>query len=161
MAKIFIGIDPGLHGAVTAVDGKFQVLGLEDTPVFSVGGKLAYNIPEMAALLRRFALMGEPLAVLEQAQAMPGQGVSSTFSTGYGLGLWSGILGALEIPYRAVRPSVWTRKILDGAPGQGKARVIAFASKMFPAAELIPEGCRKPRDGRADALALACWGMLS
>jgi crossover junction endodeoxyribonuclease RuvC len=115
----------------------------------------------MAALLRRFALMGEPLAVLEQAQAMPGQGVTSTFSTGYGFGIWSGILGTLEIPYRAVRPSVWTRKVLEGASGQGKARAVAFASRMFPQAELVPEGCRKPKDGRADALALAYWGSLN
>jgi crossover junction endodeoxyribonuclease RuvC len=92
---------------------------------------------------------------------MPGQGVTSTFSTGYGFGLWAGILGTLEIPFRTVRPSSWVRCVLDGAPGQGKGRSVAFASKMFPAAELVPPGRRKPMDGRADALCLAYWGLLS
>jgi crossover junction endodeoxyribonuclease RuvC len=115
----------------------------------------------MSNALRHFALQGDPLVILEQAQGMPGQGVSSTFSTGYGFGLWAGILAALGLPSEAVRPSVWTRKILAGAPGEGKARVIGFVTRRFPGVELVPPGCRKPRDGRADALALALWGAQS
>jgi crossover junction endodeoxyribonuclease RuvC len=83
------------------------------------------------------------------------------FSLGRGFGLWQGILSALEIPYREVHPATWTRKVLAGAPGQGKGRSIEFAAKMFTAAELTPPGCRKPRDGRADALALAYWGVTA
>ncbi|MDR1048749.1 MAG: hypothetical protein LBL51_03250 [Synergistaceae bacterium] len=163
MNRLFIGIDPGLSGAVAVVDEKLQILGLEDTPVVRAGGKTQYNVAEMAALIRRFVLMGDDvgnvLAVLEAQQGLPGQGVTSTFHTGYGYGLWCGILGTMELPYRTVRPSVWTRKVLAGSPGEGKARSIAFTLKMFPAAELIPPGCRKPRDGRADAACLAYWGM--
>ena len=161
MTKIFIGIDPGLSGAVAAIDEKYNVLGLEDTPTIKAGGKTLYSVEGMAALLRRFALLGAVLVILEQAQAMPGQGVSSTFSTGYGFGLWSGILGALELPYKAIRPSVWTRKVLSGCPGQGKDRSIGFAMRMFPGAELVPPGCRRPRDGRADALCLAFLGVMN
>jgi hypothetical protein len=157
--NVFIGIDPGLSGAVAAIDGKLEVLGLEDAPTMKVKGSLLYDVPGMAALLRRFALLGDPVVILEQAQAMPGQGTVSTFHTGYGFGLWCGILGALALPYRTVRPSTWTRKVLAGVPGEGKARSVTFALRMFPGAELVPEGCRRPRDGRSDALCLAYWGL--
>jgi crossover junction endodeoxyribonuclease RuvC len=161
MPKIYIGIDPGLNGAVAAIDENFHVLGLTDTPVIKTGGKLSYDVTEMANVLRRFALMGDAVVILEQAQGMPGQGIVSTFSIGFGFGIWSGILGALGISYRAIKPSVWVREILTGSPGQGKERSINFALKLFPTAELTPQGCRKPRDGRSDALALAYWGTKS
>ena len=157
--RIFIGIDPGLSGGIAVIDEHLSVLGLEDTPIIKAGGKSLYSVADMAAILRRFALMGAALVILEQAQSMPGQGVTSTFQTGYGFGLWNGIIGALEIPCRTVKPSVWTREVLKGCTGEGKARSIGFITRMFPSAELTPPGCRKPRDGRADALCLAYWGL--
>jgi len=159
--RVFIGIDPGLSGAVAAIDEKLNLLGLMDAPTIKAGGKTLYDVVEMAETLRRFCLMGEPVAVLEQAQAMPGQGTVSTFHTGYGFGLWCGVVATLGIPYQTVKPTVWMRKTLSGSPGEGKARSVAFAVRMFPSAELVPLGCRKPRDGRADALCLAYWGMKS
>jgi crossover junction endodeoxyribonuclease RuvC len=160
MNKLFIGIDPGLHGGLAVIDSAFNVLGTADTPTVSTGGKTIYDTGGMCETLRHFALPGDALVILEAVSARPGQGVSSMFSLGRGLGLWQGILAALAIPSREVHPATWTKKVLAGTPGQGKARVIDFVSKMFPAAELIPPGCRKPKDGRADALALAYWGTL-
>ena len=159
--RVLIGIDSGLTGAIAAIDEKLNILGLEDTPIIKAGGKALYDVAVMAAALRRLCLIGVALVILEQQQAFSGQGVTSTFQTGYGFGLWSGILGALEVPYRTVKPSVWTREILKGCPGDGKARSIGFVTRMFPVAELVPPGCRKPRDGRADALCLAYWGVKS
>ncbi|MDR1979554.1 MAG: hypothetical protein LBQ42_12540 [Synergistaceae bacterium] len=156
---VIVGIDPGLSGGIAAIDENLHVLNLLDTPTISTDGKRFYDVVKMASMADTFRrITGSLLVVLEQAQAMPGQGVTSTFSTGYGFGLWCGILGTLELPYRTVRPSVWTRKVLTGIPGEGKARSVNFAMRMFPTAELIPPGCRKPRDGRSDALCLAYWG---
>jgi crossover junction endodeoxyribonuclease RuvC len=101
------------------------------------------------------------VVTLEQAQAMPGQGVTSTFSTGRGFGVWEGILGALDVPYRVVRPVVWAKRVLAGTPGEGKERSIRFAMQMFPGCGLTPKGSRKPRDGRADALSLAYYGVVA
>jgi crossover junction endodeoxyribonuclease RuvC len=112
----------------------------------------------MADAIRHLSLFGDAVVILEQAQAMPHQGVSSTFATGRGFGIWEGVLSALDVPYRTVRPSVWTKKVLAGTPGEGKARSIQFALRMFPGAEITPKGCRVPRDGRADALCLAYFG---
>jgi crossover junction endodeoxyribonuclease RuvC len=133
------------------------VIEVTDTPV--VEGM--YDISEMAAVIRHMSLLGVAVVTLEQAQAMPGQGVTSTFSTGRGFGIWEGVLGALDVPYRAVRPSAWVRKVLAGVPGEGKERSIRFALRMFPGCELVPKGSRKPRDGRSDALCLAYYGAVA
>jgi crossover junction endodeoxyribonuclease RuvC len=160
--NISVGIDPGISGAIAAVGVKtLEVLSLVDTPVFVAGGKKLYDIAEMTAAIRRVCLLGDAVVTLEQGQAMPGQGVVSTFSTGWSFGIWEGILSALGVPYRTVRPSVWTKKILAGLSGEGKTRAIQFALRMFPGCELTPKGCRKPRDGRADALCLAYHGITA
>jgi hypothetical protein len=57
--------------------------------------------------------------VIEEAQAMPGQGVRSMFTCGLGLGVWLGVLAALGCPYTRVRPQIWKR-----AFGLGKDRML-------------------------------------
>jgi crossover junction endodeoxyribonuclease RuvC len=157
MTQISAGIDPGYKGAIAAINAQtLEVIEVTDAPV--VEGM--YDISEMAAVIRHISLLGVAVFTLEQAQAMPGQGVSSTFSTGRGFGIWEGVLGALEAPYRTIRPVVWTKKVLAGIPGEGKERSIRFALRMFPGCELTPKGSRKPRDGRADALCLAYYGTV-
>jgi len=159
--RVSIGIDPGIHGAIAAIDASsLEPLEVSDTPTVTAAGKKLYDIGEMAAIIRHMALMGDAVVVLEQAQAMPGQGVTSTFSTGRGFGLWEGILGALDVPYRAVRPIVWTKRVFTGISGEGKSRSVQFVMRMFPGVELTPPGCRKPKDGRADALSLAYYGTV-
>ena len=157
---IVIGIDPGLSGAVAAVDSEtLELYRVCDTPVLKVGTGCEYHVSEMADLLRSIILGSSARVVIERAQPMPGQGVTSTFSTGMGYGIWIGVVGALGIPYSSVRPCDWTRKLLKGVPGEGKARSILLASQIFPGIALTPPGCRKPRDGRADAACLAYYGV--
>jgi crossover junction endodeoxyribonuclease RuvC len=121
--KISIGIDPGLSGAVAAINaGSLEVLEVMDTPVVTSEGKRLYDIGGMADAIRRVSLFGDAVVILEQAQAMPHQGVVSTFATGRGFGIWEGVLSALDVPFRTVRPSV-----------------------MFPGVVLTPKGSRAPR----------------
>ena len=162
MHKVIIGIDPGLKGAIAVINAETkELLGLEDCPTMINDRKPIYDVGEMAAVIRRFCLLGDATVILEQQQAMPKQGVSSTFTIGRGFGIWQGILGALEIPYRIVRPMVWTKRIFTGMPGEGKFRAIQFAMQMFPGIELTPQRCRTPKDGRADAACLAYWGTVA
>lgn len=39
------------------------------------------------------------------------RGTRSTFTTGYGMGIWVGILATLVLPYTTVRPQVWKRAL--------------------------------------------------
>jgi crossover junction endodeoxyribonuclease RuvC len=160
MSGIIIGIDPGVKGAVAAIrENDRSLLEVVDCPVQRRAGAAIYDVPAMAHTIRRFSLLGNAAAVLEQSQAMPGQGVKSMYSVGRGFGLWEGILAALDVPFRTVRPNVWTKKLFAGMPGEnkGKFRSIQFALQVFPGIELTPSRCRTPRDGRADAACLAYW----
>jgi crossover junction endodeoxyribonuclease RuvC len=152
---MLVGIDPGLCGAVAVVHAD-NAVEVHDTPTLTVrtsrGVRQVYDVPGMVALLTPYD--GAPLhVVIEEAQAMPGQGVRSTFSTGVGWGVWLGILGALALPYTSVRPTVWKRAM--GLAGKDKEQARARAIQLFPGADLR----RKKDHGRAEALLLAWWGF--
>ena len=61
---------------------------------------------------------------------MPGQGVRSTFTTGYGYGVWVGIMGALQMPYTPIRPAVWKKAF---SLGKDKEASRHRAMQLFPA----------------------------
>src|SRR3990172_8095817 len=124
-----VGIDPGLGGAVAVLPDALVF----DTPVGVIGrgksNKRDYIEAAMADLLRPYA-DGGAIVVIEQQQAFPGQGRSSTFSTGKGYGTWLGILAGLQLPYEIVHPSVWKRAMMGGASGKDAARLRAI--RLFP-----------------------------
>jgi hypothetical protein len=149
-----IGIDPGLSGALCVLAPDGALVALYDTPVLTLtlarGTKQTYDVPGMCALLQPYA--GAGLHVLiEESQAMPGQGVRSMWTTGYGYGLWLGILAALQIPYTPVRPVVWKKAV---GLGKDKEQARLRAQQLYPQADLR----RKKDHGRAEALLLAWYG---
>ena len=159
-----IGIDPGLDGYVSLVVGGDT--DCQPTPTLRVGkgGKRDYDVAGMRRILLQWATeMGKPnIAVLEKQQAFPGQGVSSTFSTGRGFGLWEGLVAGLGMPYTVVHAKTWQAKLLRDIPGDDtKGRSIIAASRLFPGVDLrkTPQ-CRKPHHGKADSLLLAKYGLL-
>src|SRR5438128_8748323 len=101
-----IGVDPGLHGAL-AVLGQDGWLAVHDTPTLmlqtSRGSHTEYDMPGMARLLAPYVGAGVQV-LIEEAQAMPGQGVRSMFTCGLSFGAWLGLLAALALPYTRVRP---------------------------------------------------------
>lgn len=143
----FIGIDPGLSGAITIMKGNLIII--SDVPVLSDGTKRRYDIRAMLNLL---AKVGEDCkAVIEDVHAMPGQGVTSMFSMGYGLGLWHMALTASGIPFERIRPAKW-KSTFDLIKKEKDASRLK-AREMFPA--LCDELARKKDDGRAESLLMA------
>lgn len=157
MTKVFIGIDPGLTGAVAAIDEHGRLLTVQDTPILAVkkgkGVKHIYLDSQMVTVLRACKTTGVSAYVaLESVHSMPKQGVASTFSTGVGVGLWRGIIAALELPLTTLEPRRW--KVAMGiAVGADKNASIVRALQLFPAADLR----RKKDHGRADALLMAAY----
>lgn len=160
---IWIGIDPGLDGAVCVYDPRGPVT-FFDTPTLATGkgNKREYDIAAMANILRvctTYTGYGYEVhavhAAIERSQAMSfkvqgrEQGVASSFRTGYGYGIWLGILAALRIPYEAVAPVSWKKKMLFDMP-KGKDSSIIKAKQLFPAA--ADDLKRKKDHGRAEAL---------
>lgn len=157
---ISIGIDCGLTGAVAVLADGLPP-NPQDMPVYSTHkGKSIrhhYDIKALYEMLRVFAPgPGLPPATvyLERQQAMPGQGVTSMFSIGYGFGLIEGLLVALGLPYVVVGPQAWQKVMLAGTSGTTKERALTVARRLYPTADL---GRRKDA-GRADALLIAEWG---
>ena len=148
------GIDPGLTGAVAILDAHGTLEALADTPTLSLkvqrGSKQVYDVPGMAELLQPYT--GQQChVIIEESQPMPGQGTRSMFTTGYGYGLWLGLLASFALPYTSVRPGVWKRML---ALGKDKEASRLRAMQLYPGADL-----RRKRDhGRAESLLLAHYG---
>ena len=158
--RCYLGCDPGLTGAyalLRVTDGGEQTLQVTPSPVIwsSVGhGKRRrYDIPALLDQLR--ALPTINLAYLELQSARPVQGRASILTTGYGEGLWTGLLTACGIPFVVVDPPRWRRQVglsPRADKGQRKADVRVAACRRFPAVPLKLD--------HADAVMLAVAAAL-
>lgn len=170
---ISIGIDPGLHGAIVAIDDSYRLLFYSDCPVIvntkTKEGKKSttyeFAPPTMADVLRT-TTEGYPTcrikAWLERAGAMPKQGLSSTFKTGRGFGLWEGMLVGIGIIYDIVGPRTWSKVMFKGTPlGDPKQRSLTKCQRLYPDLPLtLPRGRVLSLDGRSDAALIATYGMM-
>ena len=95
-----IGIDPGLSGAIAILENN-KVIKIFDMPVMSEGkkNKRQLNSAQLVKLLSEYTLDTDEISVVvEQVNAMPGQGVTSMFNFGQTFGAIKGICAALELP---------------------------------------------------------------
>jgi crossover junction endodeoxyribonuclease RuvC len=155
--SIFIGIDPGLFGAVAGIDHRGNIISVQDTPIVKVkkskGYKNTYIESQMATILNGLIEAAGATGcqvMLENVHAMPGQGVTAMFNMGVGLGLWRGIIATLRLPVTFVEPATWKKEV-GILKGSDKGQSIVRAAQLFPKADLA----RKKDDGRADALLMA------
>ena len=84
-----IGIDPGLSGAIAVLEDK-KVLGIHEMPVMAEGkkNKRQLNSAQLVDIIKNNIIESEEIAVVvEQVNAMPGQGVTSMFNFGQTFGL--------------------------------------------------------------------------
>lgn len=155
-AHLYLGVDPGLTGALAAIDAHGHVHLLEDLPTLARGnGRVKRELDPvgLAHLLRPIA--GDiQLAVVEQVSSMPGQGVASVFSLGHSLGSITGVISALGIPLQLVTPASWKKacgisRDKDVARGQ--------AVRVFPHVDLH----RKKDHNTAEALLLARFALTN
>lgn len=166
MSERFLGIDPGLNGYSAGLDtGGREGLMFWPAPTIPTGkgARLTYDLASMVRLAQEWAELGIELALIEKQQAFPGQGMTSTFSTGYGFGAWKVALTAAAIRFEEVRPDVWKRSmgIAGGDPEAKKARAVAKAQQLRPkvdfrALERKP-GARVPCPDKAEAFLLALY----
>jgi len=151
---LILAIDPGAKGALAFFDMEKGVLNIVDCPTVEVkrGAKVKTEIsPQMVSGI--IASRSPTLAILEKVGAMPNQGVSSMFQFGRGVGMYEGVLAALQIPITYVTPQAWQKEMnVRGGKDGSRAR----AAELYPAyASLF---AKKKDDGRADAALMAFWG---
>ena len=139
---VYIGIDPGAKGSMCLISN----------------GKVVFkdfDLKDYSSTLKAFLDTNdtELMVAIEKVHAMPGQGVSSSFSFGQRLGELEGMLTALQIPYELVAPKDWQKAC--GIPAKSDKKGIASViQKLYPTAELYGNKGGL-RDGRSDALGLA------
>lgn len=154
-ARIYLGVDPGLNGALAFYNPVLGTLSVADMPTKASvrNGKTKRNVDGLALgrIVDRNTRDQDVLAVVEQVGAMPGQGVTSMFTFGRGVGCIDGVLGTLLIEPVYVVPRVWQKSV--GVTDKLSARLTAAA--IFPAYALIFS--RVKDDGRADAALLAFY----
>jgi len=157
--KLYIGIDPGLGGSVAVIDNRDNSIRFYDTPTLELkkGKKIKheYEVPSMVNIvndLTMLAFKSEIIVGLEKIHSMPGQGVVSMFSMGYGYGLWLGILSSLKIAMVLVPPQRWKKIMMMGMDKEKDASRLK-AMQMFP--QISDQLNLKKHHNRADALLIA------
>lgn len=146
-----IGIDPGLKGAVAAVDGDEVLV----WPTVIYGREYDEHW-----MWDQITLASPARAFVEQVQAFPKQGRSSAVKIGLGQGLWRMALIANGMSYTIVSPRKWQNVMFAGVSKQDTKKMSIIAAKrLFPGVSLRrTDKCRVDDHNMADALLIAEYG---
>ncbi len=148
-----IGIDPGLSGAI-AVLKDIKVLSLFEMPVMAEGkkNKRQLNSAQLVNIIKENTNDDEEIAVIvEQVNAMPGQGVTSMFNFGQTFGAIKGVCAALGLPIFFVRPSKWKKhfELINSSKDASRTKVI----EMYPS--FSKQLAKKKDVNKSDAILIA------
>lgn len=154
---IVVGVDPGLTGAVAAVDSAGTCT-VEDIPTLELegGGLVKRRVDglKLARMLRHMVPAGHDcLVVIEAVRAMGGQNnaVQTQGSLMRTLGAIETACEILRMPMRAVQPQRWKRAY---GLGTKKGDSLATARALYPTAPLS----MAKHHNRAEAVLLAHYG---
>ena len=106
----------------------------------------------MVNLIKENIELKEEVAVIvEQVNAMPGQGVTSMFNFGQTFGAIKGVCAALELPIFFVRPSKWKKhfELINSSKDASRTKVI----EMYPT--LSSQLAKKKDVNKSDAILIA------
>ena len=147
-----IGIDPGLNGAIVIMENN-KVLSVFDMPVMSEGkkNKRQLNSAQLVRIIKENTLANDDInVVVEQVNAMPGQGVTSMFNFGQTFGAIKGVCAALELPIFFVRPAKWKKhfELINASKDSSRTKVI----EMYPT---LSNDLAKKDVNKSDAILIA------
>jgi len=148
----FVGVDPGLTGAIAVLHG--DEYAVYDIPTIKKGdGAVKYEIDPagMGRLLREGIINRvRVVAALERVNSMPGQAAAATFSLGDSFGVCRSVLSLTNLPLTYITPMAW-KKYFKLSKDKEEAR--ALAVKLYPLADLH----LKKHIDRAEALLIATY----
>ena len=148
-----IGIDPGLSGAIAILEDN-KVLNIFDMPVMAEGkkNKRQLNSAQLVNIIKGNTVPeDEVVVIVEQVNAMPGQGVTSMFNFGQTFGAIKGVCAALNLPIFFVRPSKWKKyfELINSSKDSSRTKVI----EMYPS--LSNQLSKKKDVNKSDAILIA------
>jgi hypothetical protein len=164
---ILLGCDPGVNGAIAAVNHNDELLDIRDLPTIELPGEGAIRRrldgAGIVRVIRELVPADEAaIAYVEDVQAWSsGAGASSMAAmVGSKLVLFAILdLFASRIEVKPVLPNVWKafyrlRRAKDETTSSFKARSRAAALERYPDAPIT----KASHDGRAEALLIAAFG---
>lgn len=152
---IYIGIDPGLDGAIAAFNEERDSLAVFDMPTLTITKnnkqRREVNAQEVANILRFDDVRQLKLkAIIELSGARPGDGAIQAHRTGVNWGVVYGVVVALNIPHAIVSPQAWKKAMKTTADKDLSRR---RACEEFP--DYTNQFSRKKDHGRAEAALMA------
>ena len=124
-------------------------------PVMAEGkkNKKQLNSAQLVSILNEHLKVDneEFAVVVEQVNAMPGQGVTSMFNFGQTFGAIKGVCAALDLPIFFVRPSKWKKyfELINSSKDSSRTKVI----EMYPS--LSNQLSKKKDVNKSDAILIA------
>jgi crossover junction endodeoxyribonuclease RuvC len=115
-----LGVDPGIAGGLAFL---FPTGALEVGDIPVVAGEV-----DVDTLVRQVRAFSPALAVIERANAMPKQGVSSTFKYGVAYGALRTVVALCNIPYHLVTPAKWKSHFRLGADKEQSRALVSGAA---------------------------------
>lgn len=161
---IVIAIDPGVTGAIAALDERGQAAFVEDLPICMQGASKWVDGFLLLTMLckARAKASGSNTAVrafVEHIHGTPKMGVTTSHSLGLTLGSIVSVLQVAQIPVELVVPAKWKRQLRllmpKASDAQKKHASLARARMLFPTAPLE----RLKDHGRAEALLIAHYAQ--
>lgn len=155
--KTYIGIDPGLSGAISIIypDGH-----VERAPMPVIGKVL--DVPTLKHIINR----PDATVVFEDLGVIFGTSKATAFSMGYQIGIIEALCVGAGLPYHKVKAKAWQKQMFQGVPEltksgkrDTKGMALVACQRIFPG-EKLTFGNRavKPHDGLVDSLLIAEYG---
>jgi len=177
----FIGIDIGKSGAISLMSYRPK----ESKELGSIHLKWVKSFKNQSDISLSNVLKTCKInypnikAYVEKQQSVYGNSITSAFSLGTTFGTMLGILTATEIDYELIHPNTWQPMLKDieikdefkalikpksynGKVSKGtatKAKSLSLISEILPKASIYSSR-GTPRDGNADAICIAIYGIL-
>jgi len=148
-SKIYAGIDCGYRTGGVALIDKSGFAEVHDLPVYSEGGV------DITALNEILTSVDIDHIFIERQQAMPKQGVSSTFKLGYAYGQIVTTVALTQTPYTILTPTGWKKGLRLPSDKDAARRL---AQQWYP--KCASDFTRKKDEHRAEALLIAHYGAL-
>ena len=154
---LFVGIDPGLSGALAFRSG--EEMDVCPMPTLTItkakGTRRVLDLTALANMIDNKTKNQPRVSVfIERVSAMPKQGVASMFTFGEAYGSIKGIVAANFLPMTLVTPVTWKAK-LKVSSNKDDARY--RASQLMP--RFAPFWSRRSDDGMAEAALIAFYGQ--
>lgn len=158
--KIFLGIDNGMHGGISVIDEKEEILRIFPMPIIK-GEKNEFDIDFICGLFKGLFddYKNDNIHIfLEKAHARPISGVKQCFVTGFGYGIMQTVFIANCQGFELIEPRRWQKEIFKGLNMENtKEASVMYCKRKYPTIHFDSFG-KAFTDGLTDATCIALYG---